>query len=53
MVLEVHDYSCIDDRAKVRYLIDGINNDKLEVVKTQVIAFPFLRQYFTGVCSLF
>ena len=32
--LERHVYSGIDDRSKVRYLIDGIKNDKLEVVKT-------------------
>ena len=51
--LEEHSYSDIDDRAKVRYLFDGIKNDKLEVIKTQVIAFPDLRQYFAGVCSLF
>ena len=53
MGLEGHGYSCIDDRAKVRHLIDGIKNEKLEVVKTQVIAYPDLRQYFTGMCSLF
>ena len=35
--LESHGYSGIDDRAKVRYLIDGINNDKLEIFKTQVL----------------
>ena len=50
--LEGHGYSGIDECAKVRYLIYGIKDDKLEVVKTQVIASPSLRQYFTGVCSL-
>ena len=53
MGLEGHDYSGIDDRSKVSYLIDGINNDKIEVVKTQVIISTSLRQDFTGVCSLF
>ena len=51
--LEGHGYSVNYDRSKVCYLIDGINNDKLEAFKTQVIASPVLRQYFTGVCSLF
>ena len=51
--LEGNVYAGINDRAKVRYLINGINNDKLEVVKTQVIASPALRKYFTGLCSLF
>ena len=53
MGLEVHGYSGIDDRAKVHYLINGIKNDKLEVVKAQLIASPDLRQYLTGLCSLF
>ena len=43
----------MDDRAKVRYLINGENNDKLEVVKNQVVASPALRQDFTGMFSLF
>ena len=33
-------------------MIDGIKNDKLEVVKTQVIAPPTLRQDFTGLFIL-
>ena len=37
MGMKVHGYSGIDDLSKVRYLIDGIKNYKLEVVKTQVI----------------
>ena len=53
MGLEGHGYSGIYDCAKVRYLIDGIKNDNPEVVKTQVISSPALRQYFTGTCSLF
>ena len=32
-------------------MINETNNGKIEVVKTQVIASPALRQYFTGVCS--
>ena len=51
--LEGKGYSVIDDHAKVRYLIDGIKNNKIEVIKTQVIASPALRKYCTGVCSLF
>ena len=35
--LEGHGYSGIDDRSTVRYFIHGIKDDKLEVVKTQVI----------------
>ena len=53
MVLEGRGYLGIDDHAKVHYLIYGIKNEKIEVVNTQVIAYPSLRQYFTGVCSLF
>ena len=34
-------------------MIDGIQNENLEVVKNQVISYPDLKQYFTGVCSLF
>ena len=52
VVLEGHSYSGIDDRAKVRYLIYGINNDKLEVVKTKVIESLALRQDITGMCIL-
>ena len=44
MGLEVQGYSGIDECVKVRYFINGINNDKLEVVKTRVIAFPSLRK---------
>ena len=51
--MEGHSYSGIDDRAKFRYLVIGINNDKLEVVKIPLIASPALRQYFIGVCSFF
>ena len=50
--LEGHSYSGIGDRSKVRYLIYGVKNDNLEVVKTKVIELPALRQYFTGVSSL-
>ena len=53
MGLKKTGYAGIDDRAKVRHLINGIKNDKLEVVKTQVTAYPDLRQNFTGVCSFF
>ena len=51
--LEGHGYSGIDDRYKVRYLIDGIKNEKIEVVNAHVISYPALRKYFTGVCSVF
>ena len=51
--MEGHSYSGIDDHSKARYLINGIKNDKLEVVKTHVISSPALRQYFTRVFSLF
>ena len=51
--MEVHGYSSIDDRDKVRYSIDGIKNYKLEVGKTHVLVSPASRQDFTGVCSLF
>ena len=50
---EGHGYSGIPDRSKVLYLIDGINNDNLEFVKTQVIYSLALSQNFTGVYSLF
>ena len=37
--LEGHGYSGIDDHDKVRYFINGIKNDNLEFVNTQVIAY--------------
>ena len=43
VILEVHGYLGIDDHAKVYRLINGIKNNKIEVVKTQVIAYPALR----------
>ena len=51
--LEGQGYSGIDYHAKVRYLISGTNNDKLKVVKNQVVEYPALRKYSTGLFSLF
>ena len=50
--LEGYGYSVNDDHSRVRYLIDGIKNEKIEVVNAHVISYPALRKYFTGVCIL-
>lgn len=48
-----HGYNGIDDRSKVRFLIDGIRTDKLDAVKTTVIADPKLRTDFDGTVGLY
>ena len=48
-----HGYSGIDDRSKVRYLLAGIKTDRLNAVKTQIMANPALRTDFTGCVTLF
>lgn len=48
-----HGYTGIDDRSKVRYLMDGIKTDKLDAVKTTVIADPQLRTDFDGTVGLY
>jgi hypothetical protein len=46
--LEKQGYSELDKREKVRYLIDGIKNDKVDGVKTTIWANPALCQDFDG-----
>jgi hypothetical protein len=51
--LEKQGYAELDEREKVRYLIDGIKNDKLDGVKTTIWANPALRRDFDGCVDLF
>ena len=48
-----HGYAGLDERSKVRHLINGIKTDKLETVKTQVLSTPALRSDFKGVVNLY
>ena len=48
-----HGYSGIDDRSKVRFLLAGIKTDRLNAVKTQIMANPALRTDFAGCVTLF
>lgn len=48
-----HGYSGIDERSKVRHLIDGIKTPKLDSVKTQVMASPTLRTDYDAVVQLY
>ena len=51
--LKDHGYSGIDERSKVRYLLDGINTTTLDSVKTQILASTDLRNDFTASVNLF
>jgi hypothetical protein len=51
--LEKQGYAKLDEREKVRYLIDGIKNDKLDGVKTTIWSNPALRRDFDGCVDLF
>ncbi len=48
-----HGYSGIDDRSKVRYLVDGIRTSSLDSVKAQVYASADLRADFQACVNLF
>jgi hypothetical protein len=47
-----HGYAGLDDRSKVRHLLDGIKTDKLDAVKNQVLSTPDLRKDFNAVVNL-
>ena len=42
-----HGHAGIDMRTKTRLLLDGIKSDKLDVIKTQILANPALRSDLT------
>ena len=46
-------YSGIDDRSKVRHLMDGIKTDELDSVKTQIMANPTLKADFPKCVQLY
>jgi hypothetical protein len=51
--LEKQGYSELDKREKVRNLIDGIKNDKLDGVKTTLCSNPLFCRDFDGCVDLF
>ena len=48
-----HGYMGIDNRSKVRYLMDGIKTRELDTVKTQILANANLRNDFGACVTLF
>ena len=42
-ILEEHVYKCIDDRSKVIYVNNGINNTKLDTIKATIIYSDYYR----------
>lgn len=48
-----HGYAGIDERSKVRHLTNGIKTDKLDSVKTQIMASAALRVDFDACVNLF
>ena len=51
--LKDHGYSGIDERSKVRYLLEGINTTALDTVKTQILSSADLRNDFGAAVNLF
>lgn len=51
--LAEHDYTGIDPRSKVRYLLDGIKTDKFDAVKTRIMSDEQLRSNFDGCVTLY
>ena len=51
--LQEHGYAGIDDRSKVRHLLNGIKDKSLNVVKTQVLASATLMQDFEQTTGLY
>ena len=51
--LTEHGYAGIDKRSKVRYLLDGIKTDDLNVIKGQILASAALRNDFDACVTLF
>ena len=48
-----HGYSGIDERSKVRHLLDGIKTDKLDSVRTRIFSDEILQNDFDASVSLF
>ena len=48
-----HGYKGIDERTKVRYLLDGIKTDSLDTVKTQILSNQEYRNSFDKCVTLF
>ena len=51
--LTKHGYAGIDERSKVRYLLDGIKTDDLNMIKGQILATATLRNDFDACVTLF
>ena len=51
--LEEYGYAGLDERSKVRHLVDAINTPVLEAPKAQVLATPALRGDFEATATLF
>jgi len=51
--LEEHGYRGIDDRSKVRFLMDGIKTTTLDSVKTRIMSEPTLSTDFDKCCGLY
>ena len=51
--LEQYGYKGIDNRSKVRHLLEGIKTPELDAVKTQIMASPALRSDYDRCVSLY
>ena len=51
--LKEHGYTGIDNRSKVRFLLDGIKTDKFDTVKALIMANSALRNDFDGCVTLY
>ena len=51
--LREHGYAGIDERSKVRHLLNGIKTDKLDSVKTRIMSDQALRNNFDDCVTLF
>ena len=51
--LRIHGYAGIDDRSKVRHLLNGIKSDKLNAVKAHVYATATMRSDFEACVTLY
>lgn len=51
--LREHGYSGIDERSKVRHLLNGVKTDKLDSVKTRIMSDQALRNNFDDCVTLF
>ena len=51
--LEVHGYKGLDERSKVRHLMNGIKTTDLDSVKSQILAHPTLQSDFSKASGLY